>query len=53
MAKIPPPEDDRAGGLVRLGDSAAFRAEVERLAERAPEPWATKLRSILDEELAR
>jgi hypothetical protein len=43
MATIPPPEDDRAGGLERidvdtfagglerLGDSAAFRREIERL----------------------
>jgi hypothetical protein len=47
------PDDDRADGLERLGDSAAFRAELERLAALAPEPWATKLRAILDEELAR
>jgi hypothetical protein len=32
MGTIPPPDDDGAGGLERLGDSAAFRAEVERLA---------------------
>jgi hypothetical protein len=47
------PPDDRADGLERLGDSAAFRAEVERLAALAPEPWATKLRAILDDEFAR
>jgi hypothetical protein len=32
MATVPRPDDDHAGGLERLGDSAAFRAEVERLA---------------------
>jgi hypothetical protein len=37
----------------RLGESENFAAELERLAELAPEPWATKLRAILDEELAR
>jgi hypothetical protein len=47
------PPDDRADGLERLGDSVAFAAELERLAALAPEPWATKLRAILDEELAR
>jgi hypothetical protein len=39
--------------LERLSDSVAFAAELERLAALAPEPWATKLRAILDEELAR
>jgi hypothetical protein len=39
--------------LARLGDSAAFRTEIERLAALAPEPWASRLRAILDEELAR
>jgi hypothetical protein len=45
------PED--AGGLERLGESEDFAAELERLAEHAPEPWASKLRAILDDELAR
>jgi hypothetical protein len=49
---MPPPEDDR-DDVERLGDSTAFRVELERLAELGPEPWATKLRAILDEELAR
>jgi hypothetical protein len=30
----------------RLGATAAFAAELERLAALAPEPWATKLRAI-------
>jgi hypothetical protein len=50
MATIPLPDD---GLDERLGDSAAFAAELERLAALAPEPWATKLRAILDEELGR
>jgi hypothetical protein len=37
----------------RLGSTDAFAAELERLAAVAPEPWATKLRAILAEELAR
>jgi hypothetical protein len=45
------PDDDGAGGLERLANANAFRAELERLAALAPEPWATKLRAILDEEL--
>jgi hypothetical protein len=48
-----PDEDDRVDGLERVGDSIAFAAELERLAELAPEPWAARLRAILDEELAR
>jgi hypothetical protein len=37
----------------RLAETIEFGAELERLAALAPEPWSTKLRAILDEELAR
>lgn len=50
MGTVPRPDDDRAGAVERLGETNAFSAELERLAAIAPEPWATKLRGILDEQ---
>jgi hypothetical protein len=49
METVPPNADEPE----RLGESDAFAAEVERLAELAPEPRAGKLRAIPDDEIAR
>jgi hypothetical protein len=56
MATLPPERDEELGRFVesiavraepeRLGESDAFAAELERLAERAPELFASKLREI-------
>ena len=42
MDTVQPDRDD----LERLGETDAFRAQLERLAAVALEPWASRLREI-------
>jgi excisionase family DNA binding protein len=46
MGGVTPEPDD----IERLGDAEAFAAELERLAELAPEPWRDTLLSLIERE---
>jgi hypothetical protein len=39
-------DDTDADEMIRLGDSPEFQAELDRLADLAPEPFASQLRAI-------